>query len=108
MTVGTEGWTFADSNAIEWKPVGDGIDMKLLGGADGRVIGMFRLAAGYVGGTHHHETQPEFSYVLEGEVISNGVTMTTGHAYAAQMGTTHDEFRSESGCTLVSVFPMAT
>jgi hypothetical protein len=97
------GWTFADANAMDWQEMAPGVDMKMMGGADGRVIALFKLAAGYVGGTHEH-SDAEFSYVLDGEVVSNGVTMTAGHAYAAQTGTTHDEFRTESGATIVSVF----
>ena len=30
--------------------------------------------------------------------------MTAGHAYAVQAGTTHDDFRTDTGCTLVCVF----
>lgn len=31
--------------------------------------------------------------------------MEAGHAYAAEQGTTHDGFLTDTGCTLVSVFP---
>ncbi len=103
MTDAPEGWTFADSNAMEWQEMAPGVKMKMMGGADGRVIAMFHFDAGYEGGTHDH-TDAEFSYVLDGEIVSNGVTMSAGHAYAAQKGTTHDEFRTERGATLVSVF----
>jgi hypothetical protein len=30
--------------------------------------------------------------------------MYPGHAYAVEPGTTHDQFSTETGCTLVSVF----
>jgi quercetin dioxygenase-like cupin family protein len=101
----TEGWTFANSAAIEWNELGPGIAMKMLGGADGRVIAMFRFEPGYVGGVHDH-TDAEFTYVLDGSIVSNGVLMEAGHAYAVGEGTTHSEFRTDTGCTLVSVFPM--
>lgn len=101
----TEGWTFTDQESLPWLDVGDGIGMKALGQANGRIMAMFRFKAGYVGGVHEH-TDAEFTYVLEGEIISNGVTMTAGHAYAAEAGTTHQEFRTDSGATLVSVFPL--
>ena len=45
---------------------------------------------------------------LKGSMTSQGVHMDAGHAYAAQIGTTHDDFRSEIGCTLVSVFKIPT
>jgi len=97
------GWSFADSNAMEWQPLGEKIAMKMLGAADVKVIAMFKFEAGYVGGSHHHD-EPEFTFVLEGSVISNGVVMTQRQAYAVVSGTDHTEFRSETGCTLVSVF----
>jgi len=99
----TTGWTFGDSDSIDWMTVGDKVEMKTLADAEGRTIALFRFGAGYVGGTHHHELS-EFSYVLDGDLVSNGVPMKTGHAYGVASGTDHTEFRSENGCTLVSVF----
>ena len=101
-----EGWTFADAGGMEWQEMGPGVAMKMLAGANGRVIAMFKFDAGYVGGTHDH-SDAEFSYVLDGSILSNGVLMEAGHAYAAQAGTTHDEFRTDTGATLVSVFAPA-
>ena len=97
------GWTFTDGEAMDWQPIAEGAGMKVLGIADGKMIATFKFDAGYVGGVHHHE-EPEFSYILEGSMVSQGVQMEVGHAYAAQIGTTHDDFRTENGCTLVSVF----
>lgn len=94
---------FADSTAMEWQQLADGLAMKMMAAADGKVIAQFKFDAGYEGGKHHHE-EPEFTYVLEGSIISNGVEMLAGHAYAAQAGTDHEEFRSETGAVVVSVF----
>ncbi|MEO1058763.1 MAG: cupin domain-containing protein [Actinomycetota bacterium] len=99
------GWAFADAGAIEWQPMGEGVAMKMLAAADGKVIALFKFEPGYVGGTHHHE-EAEFTYVLEGDLISNGVAMAAGHAYGAQAGTDHEEFRTDGGATLVSVFKL--
>ena len=104
MTDMTEGWTFTDSTSIDWTPIGEGIAMKALGEAEGRVIMQFQFAPGYVGGVHQHH-DAEFTYILEGEMISNGVTMKAGHAYAVGAGTTHEEFRTDVGATVLSVFP---
>ncbi len=106
MSEQNAGWTFTDQAAIEWQPLGPGIAMKSMGVADGKIMAMFKFDAGYVGGSHEHVDEPEFTYILEGSIISNGVLMNAGHAYAAQAGTTHDEFRTDTGCTLVSVFPV--
>lgn len=101
-----EGWTFADGEAMDWQQMGPGVAMKMLAGADGRVIAMFKFDAGYEGGAHDHR-DAEFTYVLDGSIVSNGVQMEAGHAYAAQAGTTHDEFRTDTGATVVSVFAPA-
>ena len=100
-----KGWTFAESSEMEWQNMGPGVEIKMLAGANGRAIALFRFKPGYVGAVHEH-ADAEFSYILEGDLVSTGVTMKPGDAYAAEMGTTHDEFRTESGCILVSVFAM--
>jgi len=103
MSESPAGWTFADSGALPWQTVGEGVAMKSLAAADGKTIATFQFQPGYVGGVHSHE-EPEFSYILEGSLISQGVMMTAGHAYGVEAGTTHDDFRTDTGCTLVSVF----
>ena len=101
------GWTFADSNAVEWQEIGPGVAMKTLGAAGGRLLALFKFEPGYSGAAHDHR-DAEFSYLLEGDLVSNGVPMAAGHAYAAEAGTTHSEFRTEGGATLVSVFQIPT
>lgn len=97
------GWTFTDGNDAPWQEMGPGVEMKSLGVANGRLMAMFRFAPGYVGGAHDHG-DAEFTYVLDGELISNGVAMQAGHGYAAEAGTKHTGFESPSGGTVVSVF----
>jgi quercetin dioxygenase-like cupin family protein len=103
MDFSTQGWTFADSTAASWNPVAPGVEMKPMGAADTQMIALFRFAPGYSGAVHHHQTA-EFSYVLDGELHSQGTLMTAGHSYAVQSGTDHNEFRTDTGCTIVSVF----
>lgn len=97
------GWAIANSNEEPWQTIGNGIAMKMLGMANGRMLALFKFEAGYEGGSHHHE-DAEFSYVLEGSIVSNGVVMEAGCGYAASAGTDHTEFRSETGGVVVSVF----
>jgi quercetin dioxygenase-like cupin family protein len=106
MTIDNAGWTFADESAIEWQPLGPDVAMKTLGIANGKMMAMFKFDAGYVGGVHEHTNEPEFSYIIEGSMVNNGVEMEAGHSYAAEMGTTHSEFRTDNGATLISVFPV--
>jgi hypothetical protein len=107
MAFDLTGWAFSDAAEMPWQSLGDNIEMKVLGAADAKVIALFRFAAGYAGQPHFHE-DAEFSYVLDGDLVSNGVAMTQGHAYAARAGTTHEEFRTANGCTIVSVFKSPT
>lgn len=97
------GWTFTDGDAAPWQEMGPGVEMKTLGMANGRLMAMFRFAPGYTGGAHDHG-DAEFTYVLEGDLISNGIEMKAGHGYAAEAGTKHTGFESPSGGTVVSVF----
>jgi quercetin dioxygenase-like cupin family protein len=98
-----EGWVFADSAALEWKTMAPGLRMKSLGMANGRMIALFEFDAGYVGGTHDH-VDAEFTYLLEGQMTSNGVTMLPGHSYAAPAGTRHVQFDAVTNSTVLSVF----
>ena len=97
------GWTFTDGGEAPWQEMGPGVEMKSLGMANGRLMAMFRFAPGYVGGAHDHG-DAEFTYVLEGDLISNGVEMKAGHGYAAEAGTKHTGFESPNGGIVVSVF----
>lgn len=97
------GWTFTDSDEVPWQEMGPGVEMKSLGMANGRLLAMFRFAPGYVGGVHDHG-DAEFTYVLEGDLVSNGVEMAAGHGYAAEAGTKHTGFESPNGGTVISVF----
>jgi len=103
METQNQGWTFADSEEVPWQAMGPGVEMKSLGVAGGRLMALFRFDAGYEGGVHHHD-DAEFTYVLDGDLVSNGVTMLTGHGYAVEAGTDHTEFRSAGGATVLSVF----
>jgi len=104
---GIEGWMFGDAATMVWQQIGPGVGMKTLGAAGGRLIALFKFDPGYSGAPHDH-ADAEFSYLLDGDLVSNGVPMAAGHAYAAEAGTTHAEFRTDGGCTLVSVFKAPT
>lgn len=99
------GWTITDSEDVEWQQLGDKVAMKMLAAADGTGIAIFKFEPGYRGAPHHHE-QAEFSYVLEGTLLSNGAVLPAGAAYGAQAGTDHVEFGTDVGATLVSVFKL--
>ena len=101
----TTGWTFTDTNSAPLQETPDGAKFKMIGGADGFVMVYSELAAGDSGSPHEHGA-PEFLYVLEGDVTSNGVEMKAGHGYAAAAGSKHTEFASTDGCKFISVFKL--
>lgn len=101
----TQGWQFADTGAAEWQTTPDGAEFKLVGVADGFALVVSKLEPGGNGKPHDHEA-PEFLYVLDGDLTSNGVPMTAGHGYVAATGSRHSEFTSKGGCTFVSVFKL--
>ena len=103
MTTQNEGWQFTNTNEIEWKQAKDSSLFKLIGSVDGLAFSISDIPAGHRGIPHHH-THAEFVYVMEGSVRANGVLMEAGHGYAAQEGTDHFEFVSETGCKFISVF----
>ncbi len=100
----TTGWAFGNAADMDWQTLSDKVAMRMLGVADGVGIALFKFAEGYEGGTHHHALA-EFGYVLEGSVVANGVTLTTGEAYAAEAGTDHHEGGTD-GAVILSVFKL--
>jgi len=98
-----KGWTFTNTNEIEWAMAADNTLFKSIGAADGLGFAISDVPAGHCGRKHHH-THAEFTFVLEGSIIANGVLMEAGTGYAAEKGTDHTQFYSEHGCKFISVF----
>ena len=100
-------FSVGDANEIEWAEAAPGVEIKLLGAADGRLFTMSRFAPGFSAPEHTH-ADTEFGYVLEGSVQSQGQLLTTGMGYAAPTGTTHSEFHTADGCTMLFVLKAPT
>jgi uncharacterized protein len=54
-------------------------------------------------GPHEHD-HPEFLYVVEGTLRTQGQTMKAGDAYAASPGSTHTDFAVDSRATYLLIF----
>jgi quercetin dioxygenase-like cupin family protein len=102
-----EGWDLGRFDAIEWAPWGSGDDAraKVLAVADGFYMALVEADAGYEGDPHVHE-HPEFLYVLDGTLRTQGQKLTKGEAYAAAPGSTHSDFATEAGATYLSIFKL--
>ena len=98
-----DGIRFVRAAQYDWKPgVFDGVEFKILR-ADpeaGRVTLLTKLAPGTVYPRHQHDDFEEL-FLLDGDVVVNGVPMHPGDYCSAAPGSVHDGIRTVGGCTLV-------
>jgi hypothetical protein len=99
------GFHCIDAMSLPWRPstVVEGVDVKDLGAANGRVMELVRCRPGTTFPTHHH-VGPEFLYLLEGEAIQNGQRLRPGWAGVAAAGTIDADFHSETGCVFLIIY----
>lgn len=90
---------FKNAADVPWIPskFAEGVAVKNLGKANGRAMQLVRFNAGAVFPSHIHK-DCEFLYILEGEVIQNGVRLTAGSSTAAAAGSVDKTFFSPTGC----------
>jgi quercetin dioxygenase-like cupin family protein len=107
MDMSREGWDIAKGAATDWVPWGSGSKAraKVLGSADGFFFAVVEASPGYSGDPHVHD-YPEFLYVLDGAVRTQGQTLECGDGYAAAAGSRHDDFGSDTGATYLSIFKL--
>jgi uncharacterized protein len=100
-----EGWDIGHADRAEWVPWGStgNARAKVLATGDGYHVVLVEADAGYESEPHVHE-HTEFSYVLEGEVRTQGTTMHAGDAYAAAVGSEHTDFGAPTGARYLSIF----
>ena len=77
----------------------------MLGNSDGYFLTLIEAEAGYRGDPHEH-AYPEFLYVIDGSVRTQGQTMKRGDGYAAAAGSSHTDFATDSGATYVLLFKL--
>src|SRR5687768_7641891 len=102
------GWSVERFNQVGWVPwggSGPNARAKVLGNSDGYFLTLIEAEAGYRGDPHEH-TYPEFLYVIDGSVRTQGQTMTRGDGYAAAAGSSHTDFATDSGATYVLLFKL--
>ena len=86
-----------------WQPgVLPGIELKVLLADDtrGRATLLVRMAAGAVYPNHRHRDVEEI-YLLEGDMLVNGVLMRAGDYCSAAAETVHDGIRSLKACLFI-------
>ena len=99
------GYHFTDTVSLPWRPsmVVDGVEVKDLGTANGRVMALIRCRPETTFPTHRHGG-PEFLSLLEGEAIQHGQRLRPGWAGVAAAGTIDADLHSETGCVFLSIY----
>ena len=94
-----------DTHALPWSPTGwPGVSMKLLeqAGANGGMTGMMRMDAGSTIPAHSHSAADQMVFVIEGDLVEDGVSHGPGSFFVAKAGSQHGPHGSSGGCVLLS------
>jgi quercetin dioxygenase-like cupin family protein len=78
---------------------------QILADGDGFYLAVVEASAGYVGTAHDH-AHPEFLYVVDGLLTTQGVMLEAGDGYVAAAGSSHAEFATTAGATYLSIFKL--
>jgi hypothetical protein len=98
------GLRFVRGRELDWRPgVGPGVEFKTLtiDPERGRFTALVRMAPGTHYPNHRHRDVEEL-YLLEGDLIVNGVPMAPGDYCSANPDTLHDGIRTVRGCTFIA------
>ena len=99
--------TKLDTSALASSPTGwPGVSMKMLQQVEstGGMIGMMRMEAGSSIPAHSHTHADQAVFVIEGDLIEEGVTYGPGSFLVAKAGTPHGPHSSSGGCVLLSTY----
>ena len=103
--------TKIDTSGLAWAPTGwPGVSMKMLqqvestGESTGGVCGMMRMGPGSSIPAHRHTHADQAVFVVEGDLVEEGVTYGPGSFLLARAGTPHGPHTSPNGCVLLSTY----
>jgi quercetin dioxygenase-like cupin family protein len=99
--------TKLDTASLDWSPPNAaGISMKMLhqDKATGAMTGMTRLAAGSSMPAHRHTQADQTVFVLEGDLIDDGVSYGPGSFFVARAGEPHGPHGTAGGCVLLTTY----
>ena len=101
-----DGWDISPQSKREWAAWGGTTGTaraKVLAVADNYYLTLVEADPGYAGDAHEH-AHPEFLYVIDGKVRTQGVELRAGDGYAAATGSVHTDFATDTGATYVLTF----
>ena len=102
--VDADGVRFVRSARLSWEPgAAQGVEVKQLFAdpSGNRTTKMYRMAAGSTYPAHRH-ADVEDIYVVDGDLLVNGVPMRAGDYCRADAGSLHHGIRTESGCLFIA------
>src|SRR3954451_23099774 len=97
--------TKTDTSALAWSPTGwPGVFMKMLhkDESTGGMTGMTRMEAGSSIPAHSHTHTDQTVFVIEGDLVEDGVSYGPGSFFVAKAGSPHGPHGSQAGCVLPS------
>ena len=98
--------TKTDTSALAWSPTGwPGVSTKMLQQVESTgMTGMMRMEAGSSIPAHSHTHADQAVFVIEGDLVEEGVTYGPGSFLVAKAGTPHGPHGSSGGCVLLSTY----
>ena len=99
--------TKTDTSALAWSPGGwPGVSMKLLQQVEstGGMTGMTRMAAGSSIPAHSHTHADQTVFVIEGDLVEDGVSYGPGSFFVVKAGSPHGPHSSSGGCVLLTTY----
>jgi quercetin dioxygenase-like cupin family protein len=99
--------TTLDTTALAWSPTGwPGVWTRMLQQVEstGAMSGMIRMEPGSSIPAHSHTHADHAVYVVEGDLLDEGVIYGPGSFLVARAGTPHGPHGSSGGCVLLSTY----
>ena len=94
-----------DTATLAWTPTGwAGVSMKVLQQVEstGGMSGMLRMEPGSEIPAHRHTHADQSVFVVEGDLVEEGITYGPGSFLFAKAGTAHGPHATKGGCVLLS------
>lgn len=99
--------TKSDTSALAWSPTGwPDVSIKVLhkDESTGGMTGMMRMAAGSSIPAHSHTHTDQTVFVIEGDLIEDGVSYGPGSFFVAKAGSPHGPHGTSGGCVLLTTY----
>ena len=98
--------TKLNASDLAWSAENSGISMKVLhqNESSGAMTAMTRLAAGSSIPAHSHTHAEQTVFVIEGDLIDDGVSYGPGSFFVVKAGSPHGPHRTSGGCVLLTTY----